>query len=142
MLEASLKYTNYFIVFGLADDLPEDNTDNWFNADNATVPHFDSNEDLAAATYAASMVTENIVFEDSDKTKTPLSGDAKKTTSKSVVHQETKADYPARLVYPPLNPGMPDPTKPEFHYSDEDPDNDGAVLRVEDDQYTFVALLE
>lgn len=65
-----------------------------------------------------------------------------KTTTGLVIHQETKADVPARLVYPPLDPGMPSPTKPEFQYSEEDADNDGAILKVEDDQYTFVALLE
>lgn len=76
--------------------------------------------------------------------KAKYGGPEKKTTSDpSVIHQETKADFPARLVYPPLDPGIPNPTKPEFQYSDEDEnDNDGTVLRVDDDQYTFVALLE
>lgn len=69
--------------------------------------------------------------------------EVKKPTPQRVInHQESKVDYQASMVYPPLDPGLPEPTKPEYQYSDEDVDNYGSVIRAEDDQYAFVALLE
>lgn len=80
--------------------------------------------------------------------------EAKKPTQNSDVRLESKINYPSRLVYPPsegnvemtneevLNTETPNPTPHEFDYSYEDVDNDTSVLRPEDDQYTFVALLE
>lgn len=105
--------------------------------DTTTTHQFKAADDVPGATKITTIA--NLVLDDKSKIG---QGDAKKSTINPVIHQESKADYPSRLVYPPLSPGIPNPTKPEFIYSEEDADNDGTILTVQDDQYTFVALLE
>ncbi|XP_026330354.1 uncharacterized protein LOC113237870 [Hyposmocoma kahamanoa] len=114
----------------IADNLPD--------VIDATVPHFDftNNVSKATTTTTNAPIDSHVIFHNIDKdTSRPIE-------TKSTHHLESKDDYPARLVYPPIDPGMQNPKKVDFLYSEEDVDNDASVLRPEDDQYTFVALLD
>lgn len=99
-------------------------------------PHFDTAEDLAELSTTLRPLLAEAAYEPKPQVVN------KPTPKRFIYHQESKADYPASMVYPPLDPGLPQPTKPEYEYSDEDVDNEDSVIRAEDDQYTFVALLE
>lgn len=105
----------------------------------ATVPHIDIANDVSTATTTTTCVTpidSHVIFHDTYKDK------SRPIETKSTHYPESKDDYPDRLVYPPLDPGMQNQKKVDFLYSEEDVSNDASVLRPEDDQYTFVALLE
>lgn len=121
-----------FFAFALADDLPGDNMDN--KTSTLTVGHFDTH---LTETITRSYPIPNILE------RHKLNAEEASKPTKPAADQEAKAYYQDKSLYPPLNPGMPNPSKPEFNYSNEDYlHNDGTTISREDDQHNFVALLE